>query len=86
LPLNDGGCNGPGFFTGNKGNCPTSIGHALWQLWQILKAGKPIGNRRSDDQSCFAPIRNGLAGISLSANWNVATKKKVKMTVCYAEP
>jgi len=61
-------------FTGNK-EFATSIGHALWQLWQILEAGKRFQSRAMTILFLLR-FRMDLAGISLFSQLDVAAKKR----------
>ena len=55
-------------FTGNKG-IATSIGHAPVAALADPEAGSRLAIAEAMTNLIFAPIQDGLAGISLSANW-----------------
>ncbi|MBB6324961.1 phosphoribosylformylglycinamidine synthase [Algoriphagus iocasae] len=67
LPLNDVAVMALDF-TGNKG-IATSIGHAPVAALADPEAGSRLAIAEAMTNLIFAPIQDGLAGISLSANW-----------------
>lgn len=67
LPLNDVAVMALDF-TGNKG-IATSIGHAPVAALADPEAGSRLAIAEAMTNLIFAPIADGLAGISLSANW-----------------
>ncbi|MFT7203835.1 MAG: phosphoribosylformylglycinamidine synthase [Algoriphagus sp.] len=67
LPLNDVAVMALDF-TGNKG-IATSIGHAPVAALANPEAGSRLAIAEAMTNLIFAPIQDGLAGISLSANW-----------------
>ncbi len=67
LPLNDVAVMALDF-TGNKG-IATSIGHAPVAALADPEAGSRLAIAEAMTNLIFAPITDGLAGISLSANW-----------------
>lgn len=67
LPLNDVAVMALDF-TGNKG-IATSIGHAPVAALVDPEAGSRLAIAEAMTNLIFAPIQDGLAGISLSANW-----------------
>lgn len=67
LPLNDVAVMALDF-TGNKG-IATSIGHAPVAALVDPEAGSRLAIAEAMTNLIFAPIQDGMAGISLSANW-----------------
>ncbi len=67
LPLNDVAVMALDF-TGNKG-IATSIGHAPVAALADPEAGSRLAIAEALTNLIFAPIQDGMAGISLSANW-----------------
>jgi phosphoribosylformylglycinamidine synthase len=74
LPLNDVGVMALDF-TGKKG-IATSIGHAPVAALANPEAGSRLAIAEALTNLIFAPITDGLKGISLSANWMWPAKNK----------
>jgi phosphoribosylformylglycinamidine synthase len=74
LPLNDVAVMALDF-TGNKG-IATSIGHAPVAALANPEAGSRLAIAEALTNLVFAPIADGLKGISLSANWMWPAKNK----------
>ena len=74
LPLNDVGVMALDF-TGKKG-IATSIGHAPVAALANPEAGSRLAIAEALTNLIFAPIADGLKGISLSANWMWPAKNK----------
>jgi len=74
LPLNDVAVMALDF-TGNKG-IATSIGHAPVAALADPEAGSRLAIAEALTNLVFAPITDGLKGISLSANWMWPAKNK----------
>ncbi|OOG73043.1 phosphoribosylformylglycinamidine synthase [Algoriphagus sp. A40] len=74
VPLNDLGVMALDF-TGNKG-IATSIGHAPVAALADPEAGSRLAIAEALTNLVFAPIADGLSGISLSANWMWPAKNK----------
>lgn len=74
LPLNDVAVMALDF-TGNKG-IATSIGHAPVAALADPEAGSRLAIAEALTNLVFAPISDGLKGISLSANWMWPAKNK----------
>lgn len=74
LPLNDVGVMALDF-TGQKG-IATSIGHAPVAALANPEAGSRLAIAEALTNLIFAPITDGLKGISLSANWMWPAKNK----------
>ncbi|MFN3998645.1 phosphoribosylformylglycinamidine synthase [Algoriphagus sp.] len=74
LPLNDVAVMALDF-TGNKG-IATSIGHAPVAALADPEAGSRLAIAEALTNLVFAPIADGLKGISLSANWMWPAKNK----------
>lgn len=74
LPLNDVGVMALDF-TGQKG-IATSIGHAPVAAMANPEAGSRLAIAEALTNLIFAPITDGLKGISLSANWMWPAKNK----------
>ncbi|NBV05435.1 MAG: phosphoribosylformylglycinamidine synthase, partial [Cytophagia bacterium] len=74
LPLNDVGVMALDF-TGNKG-IATSIGHAPVAALASPEAGSRLAIAEALTNLIFAPITDGLKGVSLSANWMWPAKNK----------
>lgn len=62
-------------YTGNKG-IATSIGHAPVAALADPEAGSRLAIAEALTNLVFAPIADGLAGVSLSANWMWPAKNK----------
>lgn len=74
VPLNDLGVMALDF-TGNKG-IATSIGHAPVAALANPEAGSRLAIAEALTNLVFAPIADGLKGVSLSANWMWPAKNK----------
>lgn len=74
LPLNDVAVMALDY-TGNKG-IATSIGHAPVAALADPEAGSRLAIAEALTNLIFAPIADGLAGVSLSANWMWPAKNK----------
>ncbi|MEY2705698.1 MAG: hypothetical protein RL407_1760 [Bacteroidota bacterium] len=74
LPLNDVGVMALDF-TGKKG-IATSIGHAPVAALASPEAGSRLAIAEALTNLIFAPITDGLKGVSLSANWMWPAKNK----------
>jgi phosphoribosylformylglycinamidine synthase len=74
LPLNDVAVMALDF-TGNKG-IATSIGHAPVAALANPEAGSRLAIAEALTNLVFAPVQDGLKGVSLSANWMWPAKNK----------
>lgn len=74
LPLNDVAVMALDF-TGNKG-IATSIGHAPVAALANPEAGSRLAIAEALTNLIFAPVQDGLKGVSLSANWMWPAKNK----------